>query len=87
MNRELVVCVNRRLTASTPSCAGRGSEALIEALEAEAKRRGIILNIQRIFCFGLCERGPNVRIKPGGRFFHRVSNADIGRILDQVAAE
>ena len=84
--KELLICVNQRLTGAKPSCAGRNSEALLNAFVVEAQRRGITLNLRRFMCFGMCERGPNIRISPAGRFFHRVTEADVNAIIDDYSA-
>ena len=65
-SRVLLVCVNRRLGLGAPSCAGRGSERLAERLEQRLAERGLNLELRRIHCFGECERGPNLRLTPGG---------------------
>lgn len=72
---SLLVCVNRR-GGRQPSCAARGSEALLAALQASAPAD---LVIEPVYCLGRCANGPAVRIAPGGPFF-----APVG--LDQAAA-
>ena len=73
----ILVCVNRRLRHDAPSCAGRGSEGLAEALEAAA---GDGITVTRLKCFGRCAEGPNVRIR-GGQFFRGCTAADVPRII------
>lgn len=73
-----IVCTNRRL--GKPSCHG---SAIADALEAALHRRGLTMQVQRSVCLGACEQGPNVRIAPGGRFFHQMS---IARIDELIAA-
>lgn len=80
----LLVCVNRRLDAGKPSCAGRGSEALADRLETLISERGLALELRRILCFGDCARGPNLRLAPGGRFFHGADPASAEEILEQI---
>ncbi len=82
---RLLVCVNRRLGAEAPSCAGRGSERLAERLAALLAERGLALPVETILCFGACSRGPNVRLTPGGAFFHGVTDADLPALVDRVA--
>jgi len=79
----VLVCVNRRLPGK-PSCAGRGSEAIAEALEAAAPGCGV--RVTRLECFGRCQEGPNVRIR-GGRFFRGASLADVPAILAAARGE
>ena len=71
----IIVCVNRRLGHDKPSCAGRGSEAIADALEAAlGKSPGAVV---RIKCFGRCAEGPNARVAAGGRFFRGISLDDV----------
>ena len=86
MRPALLVCVNRRLDSGSPSCVARGSEALADRLEAALAARGLELPLRRIHCFGECARGPNLRLAPGGRFFHRVGPDDVESVLDALAA-
>ncbi len=83
---RVLVCVNRRLGADTPSCAGRGSERLVERLAELIAARGLVVPVETILCFGACSRGPNVRLAPGGAFFHGVTEADLPALVAQVAA-
>lgn len=83
---RLLVCVNRRLGSDTPSCAGRGSERLVERLVELCAARGLELPVETILCFGSCSRGPNIRLAPGGAFFHGVTEAGLPELVAQVAA-
>jgi (2Fe-2S) ferredoxin len=76
---RILVCINKRLGPAKPSCDGR---ALADAIEAEVRARGLAIPVERFVCFGACHEGPNVRLAPGGRFFHRVSAADVPAIVD-----
>jgi NADH:ubiquinone oxidoreductase subunit E len=82
---EIIICVNRRYGRDSVSCAQRGSEAVADALEAEIQARGLSAVLVRIHCFGKCAQGVNLRIAPGGRFFHGVTLGDLPRVLDYLA--
>ncbi len=82
---RLLVCVNRRLGDRSPSCAGRGSERLVALLVERLATRGLDLPVETILCFGACSRGPNVRLAPGGAFFHEVDEAALDALVDAVA--
>ena len=84
MLRELAVCINHRPNPATPSCAARGSVEIVAALEAAAHARGIDLTVTPIYCFGQCERGPNLRLAPGGRFYHHVRLEDVPKIVEAL---
>jgi NADH:ubiquinone oxidoreductase subunit E len=77
----VLVCVNRRLGYDAPSCAGRGSEAIAEALEAAAA--GTRVTVTRLKCFGRCGEGPNVRIR-GGRFFRGATLEDVPAVISEA---
>ncbi|MBF0269066.1 MAG: (2Fe-2S) ferredoxin domain-containing protein [Alphaproteobacteria bacterium] len=80
----IVVCINNRFTASRPSCALGGSEAIADALEQGLLERGLALTVERLHCLGECAKGPNLRLTPGGRFFHHTKLADVPAILDEI---
>ena len=78
---RLVVCINRRLNDDQPSCAARGSEVLAGRFSEEIARLGLAAELQRVYCLGRCEHGPNVRIAPGGMAYHGVGEEDIERVI------
>ena len=80
----LVVCINRRLRADQPSCAARGAEALADALERGIAERCLDMRVERIKCLGYCQRGPNLRLAPGGAFFFAVGKDDLSAVLDRL---
>ena len=82
----IVVCVNRRFRADQPSCAARGSIAVAEALESGVEERRLAVRVERICCLGECQRGPTVRVAPGGAFFLGVTADDVPGILDSVGS-
>ena len=82
--RTVLICVNRRFGTDQPSCAARGSVAIADALEAGVRARRIDIETERLRCFGQCPYGPNLRLAPGGSFFHRVSIEDVPRVLDDL---
>jgi len=83
----LLVCINSRIAGDKPSCAGRGSEQLADALEQGLVERGLAVTLGRIKCFGRCHEGPNVRLAPGGRFWRGTGLGDVAAIIDHVEAE
>ena len=84
---QVLVCINSRLGGDKPSCAGRGSEAIAEALEHRLALQGIPVPVGRIKCFGRCYEGPNVRLAPGGRFWRGVELSDIEAIVEHVKVQ
>ena len=71
-----------------PSCDGRGSEALADVLELGLLARSLAerVAVERFYCFGRCEHGPNARFSPGGTWFSDVGSDDVETILDTLEA-
>ncbi|MBF0448917.1 MAG: (2Fe-2S) ferredoxin domain-containing protein [Magnetococcales bacterium] len=85
MNITLIAC-NKDRTTGKPSCAGRGSEALIIQLEEAINKAGLPVSIDRVRCLGECLKGPNMRIAPGGSFYYGVSEQTLPEILVDLKA-
>ncbi|TAN44134.1 MAG: (2Fe-2S) ferredoxin domain-containing protein [Rhodospirillales bacterium] len=83
----IIVCVNDRFTASKPSCARGGSVAIADKLECLIAERGLPLTVERLHCLGECALGPNLRLAPGGKFFHHVKLDELPAILDEIEKE
>lgn len=84
MKQKIIICVNYRSNPNQPSCAARGSEAIAQCLEQEITERGLPASVERFYCLGYCERGPNLRLTPEGRFFHQFGIGDIPQLLAEV---
>jgi (2Fe-2S) ferredoxin len=82
---RLMVCINRRF-GPNPSCAGRGSVALADRLEAMVAERGLDIRIERSPCQGRCAFGPALRRLPDLEIYLQVSEGDLPRILDAAAS-
>jgi len=61
---ELLICVNERFGHHKPSCAGRGSVAIAQALRSELAARGVVVEVREFYCFGRCAEGPNLGLAP-----------------------
>ena len=77
--KHFLVCVNRRI--GKPACAGA---AIADALETELRGRQLAFPVERTVCLGACEQGPNIRLAPGGRFYHQVTVARIAELVDDA---
>jgi (2Fe-2S) ferredoxin len=82
--KKIIACVNHRVNPHLPSCGARGSELIACQLELALEKKGIAIKLERVYCLGRCEQGPNIRLIPGGRFFFGVKAEDIPEILAQV---
>ncbi len=81
---SIVICINHRYKLNNPSCAARGAEQIAAALEQQLNQACLNILVQRIDCMGQCERGPNLRIAPGGRFYHGVTMEDLPDIIAEL---
>ena len=62
------------------ACKARGVEALVESAEAAAKGR---VEIETIYCLGLCSVGPNAMI---GKAVHaRLDAAKLSALIEEMA--
>jgi (2Fe-2S) ferredoxin len=83
-DHSVIICINRSFSGRRPACADSGSEVLAEELEQQLANAGLAVEVRRITCLGQCEQGPNLRIAPGGRFFHQVSHADLPVVVTEL---
>ncbi len=83
-SKVLAICVNRRYS-DKPSCGGRGSIKIADALEAGISERKLNIKVDRIICFGMCTQGPSMRLVPNGDFFRQMKLEDVPKLLDQLA--
>lgn len=81
---SLLICVNFRAATGKPSCAQRGSRDIADAMEKGVRERKIDIEVERICCFGHCEKGPNMRLAPGGDFIFGAALEDVPQILDRL---
>ena len=66
-----------------PCCAARGGQAVLDALRAELGKAGLgdEVQITTSGSIGLCERGPNLVVYPGGFWYSGVQVADIPELV------
>jgi len=81
---KLLVCTNVRYNPKHKSCAGLGSEALIDQLKTIAHQTQSNIDIEEIKCFGQCDRGPVMRIAPAQEFFYNVAESDLSNIIKKL---
>jgi len=81
---SLLICINERQDPTRPSCARRGSLKLAQAIEQGIVERGIALKIERIHCLGHCQKGPTMRLAPGGKFYLGNKDTEAETILDDI---
>ncbi|ATX79319.1 (2Fe-2S) ferredoxin [Mariprofundus aestuarium] len=71
--KQVIVCINHRVSPSQPSCGGRGGgEVLAERIEQEIAAKGWDIGVKRFHCLGRCHQGPVLKLAPGGQFICEV---------------
>ena len=81
---SVVICIKNRFKLNSTSCAGSGSEAMADELERLLAGSGLDIEVKRVKCLGQCEHGPNLRIAPGGRFYHQLSMDDLPEVIAEL---
>lgn len=84
--KTVTVCINFRANPDTPSCAARGGAEIAAALTAAIAEKGLPIAVKTFHCLGKCERGPNIKLSPGGEFIHGVQPGNLAALLDRIAA-
>lgn len=82
MRKTLLVCVQKRHPPNPHSCGNSGSEALVTKLRHALEKAGVAVEVEASYCMSLCAVGPNVRLLPEGKTWHRM---DEGRVDEIVA--
>lgn len=88
--RHLLVCTNNRGAESgKPSCAMRGSEALLSSLKQAVKEAGLgdAVWVTKSGCLKHCSQGPTVMIWPENILLAGVTAADIPDLVGRCARE
>ncbi len=60
-----------RLCSGT-ACTATGTPKVLSALEEEAAKRAIKLDVVKTGCQGLCQKGPVMKVEPQGIFYQKV---------------
>lgn len=81
MKKKLLICINRRLTPTTPSCAQRNSESLAAELVQRIASEQLAIEVETVFCLGRCQEGPVVKLVPGGAF---LTGMELEAIMEKV---
>ena len=84
--RHVFVCENRRPPDDPRGCcAGKGSEAIRQALKAELKRRGLkgTVRANAAGCLDACAHGPSLVVYPEGVWYGHVTVEDVPEIVER----
>ncbi|MBI4684451.1 MAG: NAD(P)H-dependent oxidoreductase subunit E, partial [Nitrospirae bacterium] len=69
-----------RLCSGT-ACTATGTTKVLSAMEEEAGKRGINLDIVKTGCQGLCQKGPVMKVEPHNMFYQKVKPEHARAIL------
>jgi NADH-quinone oxidoreductase subunit F/NADP-reducing hydrogenase subunit HndC len=62
-------------------CSTLGSHAVADALEEEAAKSGLEIDVVRTGCQGFCQRGPLLQVEPYGFFYQKVQPGKAREII------
>ncbi len=67
-------------------CTSSGSLKVLDSLQAEIAKRGLTdkILVKPVGCHGFCEQGPIVSVDPGKIFYTRVTENDVGDIVNSL---
>jgi (2Fe-2S) ferredoxin len=82
--KTIIVCINHRANPNQPSCGARGGIELADLVEKEISRLGLNIRMERFKCLGFCDRGPNLKIAPDGRFIYGAKPEDIPILIQEI---
>ena len=82
---HVYICTQEKPDPNVPSCSGRGSQKVLEALRAELGKAGLgdEVQITTSGSLGLCTRGPNMIVYPEGIWYSGVQVEDIPEIVQE----
>lgn len=81
--KKLQVCVMTRGGPSS-SCGAKGSLQILHKLTAAVAEQGLLCEVESINCLLYCQHGPNVRLLPDGKIWHKVDDQVCEEILLQL---
>ncbi len=74
-----------RLCSGT-ACTATGAPKVLSAIEEEAAKRGITLDVVKTGCQGLCQKGPVMKVEPEGIFYQKVKPEHARSIMSYTVA-
>ena len=83
--KTIIVCVNHRSNPNQPSCGARGGTDIADYIEREVSNNQLQLTVERFNCLGFCERGPNLKLVPEGRFMYGVRIEELPVLISELS--
>lgn len=81
MSTKLFVCTQLRHAPNPHSCGNSGSDEIATRLEQAIRQSGLAVEVERTSCMSMCVNGPNVRLLPTGKNWHRVDAKAVDEIV------
>lgn len=85
VRRHVFVCTNQRPPGGKPACAGRGSHAVLAALQEAVAAHPALRSTVAVTpcgCLGPCFDGPTVVVYPEGVWYAGVTVADVAELVE-----
>jgi NADH:ubiquinone oxidoreductase subunit F (NADH-binding)/(2Fe-2S) ferredoxin/NAD-dependent dihydropyrimidine dehydrogenase PreA subunit len=78
--------VPRVRICSGTACTATGTPKVLSAIEEEAAKRGITVDVVKTGCQGLCQKGPVMKVEPEGIFYQKVKPEHARSIMSYTVA-
>jgi (2Fe-2S) ferredoxin len=88
-SRHFFVCTNQRPAGGKPSCAERGSQAIVAGLQAGLARHPEAwdeVSVTATACLGPCFDGPALVVYPEGTWYAGVTAGDVPELVREHLA-
>ena len=81
---KLLVCTMQRHAPNPHSCGNSGGIALATGLEEAILEAGLDIIVERTACMSMCANGPNIRLLPQGKTWHRMEVQRLDEVIDTL---
>lgn len=83
--KHVFVCINERKPDDPKGCCkSKGSQAIVEAMKEEIKKRGLNkkIRINKSGCLDQCSKGVSMVVYPEGVWYGKVTMNDVTEIIE-----
>jgi len=81
--KHIFICINKR-DPGKECCSAKGSEAVVDAMKEEIKKRGLSgkMRVNKAGCLDQCSKGISMVVYPEGVWYGKVTLEDIHEIVE-----